>query len=95
MQLEIDRRDLDRPFIYRSIDYLYQAMRLDLGRAQEMHSDSGSRDVYNIITERLPATLLLFGTANLLIFFTSKVSGTYWLIEFISPQFPFIRAMSI
>jgi len=71
VQLEIDRRQLDQPFFLRSIDYLNQAMRLNLGRAQEMHSDSGSREVYSIIVERLPATLLLFGTANFLVFFVS------------------------
>jgi peptide/nickel transport system permease protein len=69
--LEISRRRLDQPFIYRSLDYLSQAMRLDLGRAEEMHSDSGARAVSAIILERLPATLLLFGTANLLVFFVS------------------------
>ncbi|HEX7045531.1 MAG TPA: ABC transporter permease [Burkholderiales bacterium] len=71
VRLEIERLRLDRPFIERSFDYLYQALRLDLGRAEQMHSDAGSRQVYDIIVERLPATLLLFGTANLLIFFSS------------------------
>lgn len=69
--LEIERLRLDQPFLQRSFDYLYQAMRLNLGRAEHMHSDAGSRQVYDIIVERLPATLLLFGTANLLIFFSS------------------------
>jgi len=71
VRLEIERLRLDRPFVERSFDYLYQALRLDLGRAEQMHSDAGSRQVYDIIVERLPATLLLFGTANLLIFFSS------------------------
>ena len=71
VQLEVERLRLDQPFILRSFNYLYQAMILDLGRAEQMHSDSGARDVYSIIVERLPATLLLFGTANLLIFFVS------------------------
>jgi peptide/nickel transport system permease protein len=69
--LDVERLRLDQPFIWRSLDYLNQAMRLDLGRAEQMHSDRGARDVYAIIVERLPYTLLLFGTANLLIFFTS------------------------
>jgi peptide/nickel transport system permease protein len=69
--LEVERLRLDQPFIVRSFDYLYQAVRLDLGRAEHMHSDRGARDVYAIIVERLPATLLLFGTANFLVFFTS------------------------
>jgi peptide/nickel transport system permease protein len=71
VQLDVERLRLDQPFIWRSFDYLNQAMRLDLGRAEHMHSDRGARDVYWIIVERLPATLLLFGTANLLIFFVS------------------------
>jgi len=78
VQMEIQRRNLDQPFFLRSIDYLNQAMRLDLGRAEEMHSDTGARDVYDIIVERLPATLLLFGTANLLVFFVS-VYAALWL----------------
>jgi peptide/nickel transport system permease protein len=69
--LEVERLRLDQPFIVRSFDYLYQAVRLDLGRAEHMHSDRGAREVYAIIVERLPATLLLFGTANFLVFFTS------------------------
>jgi peptide/nickel transport system permease protein len=75
--MEEERLGLDRPFITRSFEYLYQAMRLNLGRAEQMHSDAGSRDVYDIIVERLPATLLLFGTANILIFFTSLLAALY------------------
>ncbi|MDI5985505.1 ABC transporter permease [Halomonas sp. M4R5S39] len=71
VSLEVERLRLDQPFVVRSIDYLQRAMRLDLGRAEQMHSDLGSRAVYDIIVERLPATLLLFGSANLLVFFTS------------------------
>jgi peptide/nickel transport system permease protein len=69
--LEIERLRLDQPFAVRSIDYLVQAISLDLGRAEQMSSDSGSRQVRDIIMERLPATLLLFGTANLIVFFLS------------------------
>lgn len=71
VQLEVERLRLDQPFILRSFDYLNQAIRLNLGRAEHMHSDRGARDVYSIIVERLPATLLLFGTANFLVFFAS------------------------
>ncbi len=71
VQLEVDRLNLDQPFILRSFDYLNRAIRLDLGRAEQMHSDTGAREVSRIIVERLPATLLLFGTANLLVFFVS------------------------
>jgi peptide/nickel transport system permease protein len=68
---EIERLRLDQPFLRRSVDYLVQAISLNLGRAEQMHSDTGSRQVRDIIVERLPATLLLFGTANFMIFFTS------------------------
>ncbi|WP_077530114.1 ABC transporter permease [Vreelandella utahensis] len=77
VQLRIEQRNLDEPFIWRSFDYLAQAIQLDLGRAEEMHSDTGSRAVYDIIVERLPATLLLFGTANLLVFFVSVYAALY------------------
>jgi peptide/nickel transport system permease protein len=70
-QLEMERLNLDEPFIWRSFDYLAQAVTLNLGRAEQMTSDRGSRQVYAIIGERLPATLLLFGTANLLVFFAA------------------------
>lgn len=76
--LEVERLRLDEPFVLRSLDYLQRAMRLDLGRAEQMHSDAGSRRVGDIIVERLPATLLLFGTANLLVFF-SAVGSALWL----------------
>lgn len=69
--LEEKRLGLDRPFLVRSVNYLKNAMMLDLGRAQNMTSDSGSKQVRLIILERLPATLLLMGTSNLILFFTS------------------------
>jgi peptide/nickel transport system permease protein len=60
---------LDRPFLQRSLEYLVDALTLSLGRAIQLTSDSGSREVRNILLERLPATLLLFGTADLVLFF--------------------------
>jgi len=77
VRIEVERLRLDQPFVVRSFDYLVRAMRLNLGRAEQMHSDAGSREVYDIIVERLPATLLLFGTANLLVFFTSLFVALY------------------
>jgi len=77
VKLEVERLRLDQPFIVRSFDYLYRAVRLNLGRAEQMHSDAGSREVFDIIVERLPATLLLFGTANFLVFFTSLFIALY------------------
>ena len=76
--LQVERLGLDQPFFVRSIDYLRRAMLLDLGRAEHMHSDLGSREVSRIIVERLPATLLLFGTANVIVFGLS-VMAALWL----------------
>ncbi len=66
--VEERRLGLDKPFIERSFRALGQALTLDLGRAQYMSSDSGSRQVRLIILERLGPTLLLFATAELFLF---------------------------
>jgi peptide/nickel transport system permease protein len=71
VRLEEQRLGMDRPFILRSFSYLADAMSLNLGRAQYLTSDSGSKQVRLIILERLPPTLVLFGTANLLLFFSA------------------------
>ncbi len=65
------RYGLDKPFLVRSFVFLSQALSLNLGRAENMTSDSGSRQVRLIILERLPPTLFLFGTSSLIIFFLS------------------------
>jgi len=65
------RFGLDQPFAVRSLRFLRDALSLDLGKAENLTSDSGSREVRNIILERLPPTLVLFATANLLLFFLS------------------------
>jgi peptide/nickel transport system permease protein len=62
---------LDQPFLLRSFGYLTSAMTLNLGRAEILSSDSGSRQVRLIILERLPATLVLFASAQLILFFVS------------------------
>jgi peptide/nickel transport system permease protein len=69
--LEEERLGLNRPFAIRSLTFLYNALTLQLGRAQNMTSDSGSKQVRNILLERLPTTLLLMATSNLLLFFMS------------------------
>ena len=66
---------LHRPFIVRSFEYLRDGMTLNLGYSQALMSDSGSRLVRNILLERLPPTLLLFGTANLILFFAALFAG--------------------
>jgi peptide/nickel transport system permease protein len=69
--LQEKRYGLDKPFMIRSFGYLTDALSLNLGRAENMTSDSGSRQVRLILLERLPATLVMWGLANLILFFLS------------------------
>lgn len=80
------RQGLDKPFAVRSINYLKNALTLNLGRAINMKSDQGSKEVRLILLERLPATLLLTGSSSLLLFFASiyialslsRKYGSFW-----------------
>jgi peptide/nickel transport system permease protein len=74
-QNELERLGFDQPFIVRSINYLRDALTLDLGRSLFISSDSGSRSVRIIIAERLPNTVLLFTTVQLLLFFLGLFTG--------------------
>ena len=84
--MEEDRLGLNRPFALRSFNFLTNALTLNLGRSLNMTSDTGSKQVKLIILERLPPTLLLFGTANLILFFSSifialglsRKYGSFW-----------------
>lgn len=67
--IEMKRLRLDQPFVVRSIDYMTDALTLNLGRSEYISSNSGSRQVRLILAERLPATLLLSATSNLFLFF--------------------------
>lgn len=86
VRLAEKRLGLDQPFIIRSFRYLSNALTLNLGFAEQLTSDSGSKQVRRVITERLPATLVLFGTSNLLLFFIavfaalslSRRYGSFW-----------------
>ena len=68
---EEKRIGLDVPIAIRNFRYLSNALTLQLGRAINMTSDSGSKTVRLIILERLPATLLLMGLSQLFLFFSS------------------------
>jgi peptide/nickel transport system permease protein len=68
---QIKRLHLDQPFAIRSFRYLSNALTLNLGRALQMTSDHGSKEVRLILLERLPATLLLTGSSELILFFAS------------------------
>jgi len=96
IQNEIERLRLDEPLLIRSVGFLKNALTLNLGRAQNMSADSGSRNVRQIIIERLPYTLLLMGTSQLLSFFStlflalalSRKYGSFWdkLVITLSPS---------
>ncbi len=75
--IEEHRLGLDQPFLMRSFRFLGHAMVLNLGRAQHMASDSGSKLVRNIILERLPPTLLLMSSSSLLLFFITLFFALY------------------
>ena len=66
---EEERLGLNTPFAIRSFRFLGDALVLNLGIAQNMTSDNGSKQVRLIILERLPATLLLLGTSEMFLFF--------------------------
>ena len=75
--LEEKRMGLDKPFIVRSFSFLKDAMTLNLGFAEMMYSDSGSKQVRLILLERLPPTLLLWGLSNLVLFFMSLFAALF------------------
>lgn len=72
-----ERFGLDQPFVLRSFSFLRNALTLNLGKAENLTSDSGSREVRAIILERLAPTLLLFATANLFLFFFSVAMALF------------------
>jgi len=84
--LEEKREGLDTPFMVRAGHFLWDALGLNLGRAINMVSDGGSRQVKLILLERLPATLLLMGTSEIGLFVVSVLIalalsrryGSFW-----------------
>jgi peptide/nickel transport system permease protein len=77
VRLQEELLGLNRPFMVRSFEFLSDALTLNLGRADLMSSDSGSQQVRYILLERLPPTLVLFATANLILFFVTLFAGLY------------------
>ena len=69
--IEMQSLNLDQPFALRSLNYLTDALTLNLGRAEFISSDSGSRQVRLILVERMPASLVLTGMSNLFLFFAA------------------------
>ena len=70
IQIQLRRLGMDEPFFpMRSLRFLRTALSMELGRAEFMRSDTHSAEVRSILVGRLPTTLLLFGTAELILFF--------------------------
>lgn len=98
---EEKRMGLDKPFVIRSFAFLTDAVTLNLGFAEFMNADNGSRRVTEIVLERLPSTLLLFGTTSIIIFFATlyaalTLSRHYgsWIDRFIVATSPMSAAPS-
>ncbi len=94
IRLEEKRLGLDQPFIVRSFNYLTDAVVLNLGRSQNISSDSGSRQVRLILLERLPSTLILFATADIILFIASLLIGLSLSRQYGSFWDKFIIALS-
>lgn len=63
---------LNEPFFTRSLRWLWQGLRLDLGKARASHwFSTQTADVRVIIRDRLPYTLVLIGLSNLVVFVIS------------------------
>jgi peptide/nickel transport system permease protein len=73
----IKAKGLDQPFIIRSFIYLIDALTLRLGKALVLKSNAGSREVADIILERLPNTIALFTTATIIYSIIGIIIGLY------------------
>lgn len=69
IRIQSEAAGLNKPFMVRVATFMKDALSLNLGHSIRMTSDRGSRQVRAIILERLPTTLLLFGSSSLLLFF--------------------------
>ena len=94
VQAQLVSRGMDTPFVVRSFQYLYGALTLDLGRAQFLSSDSGSKDVSRIILERLPITMVLFTTGSVIVFFLALLGGLFLSRRYGSAIDRFVVAMA-
>ena len=94
IEIEMERRGLNEHFLIRSFTYLQNGLTLQLGSAEYLLSDSGSRQVQNILGERLYPTLLLMATGQLLLFFISIVFALFLSRRYGSPIDKFVVAMA-
>lgn len=94
IRTRIEKLGLDRPFMVRSFEYLWNGLTLNLGSAEYLLSDSGSRQVRNILGERLAPTLLLMATGQLLLFFSGVSLALFLSRRYGSFLDKFVIAMS-
>ena len=98
----LEAQGLNQPFLLRTARWVWRALTLDWGRAKMapiVYASQVSNEVHVYILERLPRTLLLFGVANLLLFFVSitvALAMTHvrakWLDRFIIVLLPLSSA---
>lgn len=62
----VEARGLNEPFLPKTIRFTIDAMQLNLGRAIVITDAAGSKEISDIILERLPRTLILFFTADII-----------------------------
>lgn len=92
VQAQLSARGLDQPFIQRSFIYTANALTLNLGTAMFLKSNAGSSNIFEIIIERLPITVLLFTTGSVL----AAVFGILLGLRMASKGLkPFDRGMTI
>ncbi len=63
---QIQQRGLNEPFVQKSVRQTYEAITLQLGKAITLTTGAGSYNLWDLILERLPRSLLLFTTATAL-----------------------------
>jgi len=83
-QMEIDMTEsfgLNDPFLLRCARWFGEAVTLDWGETKYTTTLRGpkseEKDTWRVILERLPYTILLFGTATMLLFFSSIFLALY------------------
>lgn len=88
----ITARGLNEPFLQKSFRYTMDALTLSLGRALQLKSSDGSSSVRAIIFERLPRSLVLFTTSNVI-----AAAAGIWLGLWMARRAmsPFDRGMTI
>lgn len=88
----VEARGLNQPFLEKSVTYTLDALQFRLGRALQLKASDGSQAVGDIIFERLPRSLVLFTTANILAAVVGIWLGLWMARKALSP---FDRGMTV